>query len=1352
MEKKITLEIRGMTCNSCVKTIQDKISIANGVKSIVVTLETNSAEIEFNSDIVSDMQLAEQIEDMGFEVPILSKPNFIKSTFIVKGMTCNTCVRKIESNVLSYSAVKSIRVSFDERLARIVYDSKNISESELCKIISELGFVCEPVPLNVDPESFAKITVIGMTCHSCVNNIEDFVGKKPGVNKISVSLSDKMASIWYDPNIIKSNELRDVIDDMGFEASILEVADLTDKLKCVALHIQSFGSTVWSSEDEDQLFFSKGVISIKTVSSESVLVYYMPSVTCMNDIMNFIQSMGFMCNETVRDSSKDLSFSDVPDASTNVIKNGFTDLSKKTVYLDVEDNLEKCFIRVTGMTCASCVAAIERNVMKIEGVHRVLVALMAQKAEIKYDPAYILPSQLASVVTELGYPSTVLDDVSTEFGDVNLHIGGMTCSSCVHKIESTIGKLPGVVSASVALATQQGHFKFDSEVTGPRTIIHTIKSMGFDAYPLSDRTRDASYLLQKEEVRKWRNSFYLSLMFGLPSMIVMMYYMFMKMHNMEKKWCCVVPGLSAQNLYLFLLATPVQFYGGRYFYVQAYKALKHRMANMDVLIMLATTIAYFYSVGALLYFMAVESDHSPKTFFETPPMLLIFISLGRWLEHIAKGKTSEALAKLLSLQATEATLVEIDDDGQILNEKQIDVELVQRGDILKVVPGAKIPVDGRVAFGNSMADESLITGESLPVPKRPNSQVIGGSVNQNGVLLIVATHIGKDTTLAQIVKLVEEAQTSKAPIQQLADKIAGYFVPVVVAVSVITLVGWIVAGYISVDHIKMYHKHHKEDATDSEITFQFAFQCALTVLAIACPCSLGLATPTAVMVGTGVGAANGILIKGAEALELAHKVKCVLFDKTGTITQGVPTMTRVCVFVEKNVFSLAKILAVAGTAEANSEHPIAAAITAFVKKALKTESFGKCEDFAAVPGCGLRCKVSNIQHMLTEEPNVECYTSAVKSSIGNLNIENDISNVLIDRNKIDSPNFNASNLAADLIGNLNEPGSPSSNRNQVFNVLVGNREWMLRNGLQVPETVDSIMKDHEEKGHTAVLCAIDGTLVCMMAVADPIKPEAHLAVYTLKKMGLDVILLTGDNKKTAAAIARQVGISRVFAEVLPSHKVMKIQQLQERGLKVAMVGDGVNDSPALAKADVGIAIANGTDVAVEAADVVLIRNDLLDVVGAIDLSNRTVRRIRCNFLFASMYNLIGIPVAAGVFRPWHFVLKPWMGSAAMALSSVSVVCSSLLLKLYHKPTKEKLTTLAYLEVLEKTRLHNTANGDDISLHRGLDDMIYPEPKGSIKSNNLSLIMDFVTGNKVKENKLLSPDSQEMEVFISKEHI
>ncbi|KAH7985121.1 hypothetical protein HPB52_024312 [Rhipicephalus sanguineus] len=475
------------------------------------------------------------------------------------------------------------------------------------------------------------------------------------------------------------------------------------------------------------------------------------------------------------------------------------------------------------MTCSSCVSAIEKELFKVKGVKFALVALLAQKAEVRYDPALVQPNQLAERITDMGFEASVLEESHILHGDAEFVIRGMTCASCVHAIETNVCKLPGVASASVSLATQKGRFFFDPERTGPRQILERIKDLGFEAHPFTDHKMDASYLSQKEEVKKWRRSFLLCVLFGVPSMLLMMYYMIRRMVYKHDD-CCIFPGLSAENFFLFLLATVVQFVGGRYFYVQAWKAVSHKVANMDVLITLATSISYFYSVVIVVYFMIDGADHSPKTFFETPPMLLTFISLGRWLEHIAK-----------------------------------------------VMPGAKIPVDGRVCMGHSVVDEALITGESMPVPKKVGDQVIGGSMNGKGVLLIIATHVGKDMALSQIVRLVEEAQTSKAPIQQLADKIAGYFVPGVVLVSLLTLFAWVLIGFHNVEYVTRFYKRQRYHDSDAELICQFAFQCALTVLSIACPCSLGLATPTAVMVGTGVGASNGILIKGGEPLEILHK-------------------------------------------------------------------------------------------------------------------------------------------------------------------------------------------------------------------------------------------------------------------------------------------------------------------------------------------------------------------------------------------------------------------------------------------------------------------------------------------------
>nr|KAF6460038.1 ATPase copper transporting beta [Molossus molossus] len=686
----------------------------------------------------------------------------------------------------------------------------------------------------------------------------------------------------------------------------------------------------------------------------------------------------------------------------------------------------------------------------------------------------------------------------------------------------------------------------------------------------------------------------------------------------------IIPGLSILNLIFFILCTFVQFLGGWYFYVQAYKSLRHRAANMDVLIVLATSIAYVYSVIILVVAIAEKAERSPVTFFDTPPMLFVFIALGRWLEHVAKSKTSEALAKLMSLQATEATVVTLGEDNLIIREDQVPMELVQRGDVIKVVPGGKFPVDGKVLEGNTMADESLITGEAMPVTKKPGSTVIAGSINAHGSVLVNATHVGNDTTLAQIVKLVEEAQMSKTP-----------------------------------------NKH----ISRAEVIIRFAFQTSITVLCIACPCSLGLATPTAVMVGTGVAAQNGILIKGGKPLEMAHKIKTVMFDKTGTITHGVPKVMRVLLLVDTATLPLRKVLAVVGTAEASSEHPLAVAVTKYCKEELGTEALGYCMDFQAVPGCGIGCKVSSVEGVLAHSKHLSERATHL-SGVGSVPVQTDV--------------------------------AP-----ETFSVLIGNREWMRRNGLDVPSAVSEAMAEHEMRGQTAVLAAIDGVLCGMVAIADAVKQEAALAVHTLRSMGVDVVLITGDNRKTARAIATQVGIHKVFAEVLPSHKVAKVQELQKEGRKVAMVGDGINDSPALAQADIGIAIGTGTDVAIEAADVVLIRNDLLDVVAAIHLSKRTVWRVRLNLVLALIYNLVGIPIAAGVFMPFGIVLQPWMGSAAMAASSVSVVLSSLQLKCYKKPDLERYEAQAQAQGRMKP-----LTASQVSVHIGMDDRWRDSPRAT----------------------------------------
>ncbi|KAJ8282213.1 hypothetical protein COCON_G00047320 [Conger conger] len=1214
-EAKVNIQVEGMTCQSCVSTIEGQLGQLAGVASVWVSLGNREAAISYTPQLVQPEQLRAAIEDMGFEAALLplapplapaaaplpvclapaegGRPlqehgvggsegagTWCGVTLGVQGMHCQSCVRNISVHLSGTAGVRHVSVSLETQSAHLQYCPSLVALETLKRAVESLppGGFRVTLPATEDggkAEEASRtvvVAIVGMTCSSCVQSIEGVISQRPGVHSVQVSLSEGQGTICYDPGLTQPEELRAAIEDMGFDASLPE------------------GTSGRVGPSPPGIF---------------------------EDAPGTLLKPPDMSHTINADSS--------------------------------EVRTEKCFIHVTGMTCASCVANIERNLQKHKGIMLVLVALMAGKAEVKYNSQILDPPRIAQLITDLGFGATVMEDSAIMDGKLDLVITGMTCASCVHNIETQLKKTKGILEASVALATSKADIKFDPEVLGARDIIRVIEGLGFGA-SLMKGEGIGNHLDHQEEIRQWKNSFLFSLVFGVPVMGLMIYMMVMDSQHQAHGGSMppeqnLLPGLSTLNLAFFLLCTPVQVLGGRYFYIQAYRSLKHKTANMDVLIVLATTISYIYSCVVVLVAMAERAERSPITFFDTPPMLFVFIALGRWLEHVAKSKTSEALAKLMSLQATDATVVTLSTDNSILSEEQVSVELVQRGDVVKVVPGGKFPVDGKVIDGSSMADESLITGEPMP-----------------------ATHVGADTTLCQIVKLVEEAQTSKAPIQQFADRLSGVFVPFIVIVSLATLVAWLVIGFVNFDIVAEYFPGYDKNIPRTDVIVRFAFQASITVLSIACPCSLGLATPTAVMVGTGVGAQNGILIKGGEPLEMAHKIKVVMFDKTGTITNGVPRVTRVLVLWERARLPLRKILAVVGTAEASSEHPLGAAVAKYCKEELETDMLGYCQDFQAVPGCGISCKVSNIEEILLAGPNARNAENARLTVRG---VTTDETSLVINTDPA--------------------PAGPST-----YSVLIGNREWMRRNGLHVNTDVDDAMSSHEIKGQTAILVAIDGVLCAMLAIADTVKAESALAIHTLGSMGISVVMITGDNHRTAKAIATQVGIRKVFAEVLPSHKVAKVQELQEQGLKVAMVGDGVNDSPALARADVGIAIGTGTDVAIEAADVVLIRNDLLDVVASIELSKKTVQRIRINFVFALIYNLLGIPIAAGVFMPVGLVLQPWMGSAAMAASSVSVVVSSLLLKLFKKTSTERYELRAQGQL-------RSLSPSQVSMHVGLDD-------------------------------------------------
>nr|XP_020643725.1 copper-transporting ATPase 2 [Pogona vitticeps] len=1353
----VTLHIMGITGQDTVQSIEGYISKVKGIVSAKVSLEGSKAVIQYLEAEISPHQICQEIKDLGLDATAgdtkQSSAPGIGEAFIkmkIEGMTCQSCVNTIEEKIGKLHGVKKIKVSLTNQEAAITYHPVRIKPEELKNNIDGLGYESaikdKQAPLNlglIDTERLWQVNgrtpdgldgdrdmmgnsvtdvvvlgVEGMHCKSCVNLIEGSVSDMPGVRCIKVSLEQKNAVIQFDKKLTTPSFLQQAIQALppgNFKVSLSAeveshngptVSNPTFSLPCHSssppqVETQSESSTTVIKVDgmtcnscvksiESAMSQRKGVVHISVSLAEgTATMSYSSVVTNPEDLRAAIEDMGFDASvlidaTTTGKSTKGGTEPSIPASSSlaskaaPVLSHGEDFSQKKNIdhdppKLPSAGTTERCFILVTGMTCTSCVSSIEKNLEKEDGIVSVLVALMAGKVEVKYKPDRIEPLEITQLIENLGFGASVIDDDPGANGSIDLIILGMTCASCVYNIESKLTQTPGVLHASVVLATSKAHVRFDPEVVGPRDIIKIIQGIGFQA-SLAKRDPKDHNLDHKQEIQQWRKSFLWSLLFGIPVLSLMIYMLIPSGDHpesmvLEKN---VIPGLSILNLLFFVLCTLVQVLGGWYFYVQAYKSLKHKMANMDVLIVLATSIAYAYSCAILIVAIAEKAERSPVTFFDTPPMLFVFIALGRWLEHIAKSKTSEALAKLISLQATEAVVVTLGPDNCIIREEQVSVELVQRGDIVKVVPGGKFPVDGKVIEGSSMADESLITGEAMPVVKKPGSTVIAGSLNAHGSVLVSATHVGADTTLAQIVKLVEEAQMSKAPIQQLADKFSGYFVPFIVIISTVTLVTWIGIGFLHFDIVLKYFPHHSKQISKAEVVVRFAFQTSITVLSIACPCSLGLATPTAVMVGTGVAAQNGILIKGGKPLEMAHKIKTVMFDKTGTITYGVPRVMRVLLLGDAGAtLSLKKVLAVVGTAEAHSEHPLGMAVTKYCKEELGTETLGYCKDFQAVPGCGISCNVSGVEVVLGESEQHLNDNPSPHLGMGDRGTTEQNSQPLISK-----------------LGDADV--------SQTYSVLIGNREWMRRNGLYISSDVHEAMTGHEMKGHTAILVAINGALCGMIAIADTVKPEAALAMHTLQNMGVDVVLITGDNRKTAKAIATQVGIRKVFAEVLPSHKVAKVQELQTAGKRVAMVGDGVNDSPALARADVGIAIGTGTDVAIEAADVVLIRNDLLDVVASIHLSKRTVKRIRINLILALIYNLLGIPIAAGVFMPVGIVLQPWMGSAAMAASSVSVLLSSLQLKCYKKPGTETYEARAHGRMKPITP-------SQVSVHIGMDD-------------------------------------------------
>lgn len=800
--------------------------------------------------------------------------------------------------------------------------------------------------------------------------------------------------------------------------------------------------------------------------------------------------------------------------------------------------------KIEGMSCSACANRVERVVKKMNGVEEASVNFATETLLVKFDDAKIDAPKIEEAIVKAGY------SVRKDMRDYTFKVEGMSCSACANRVERITKKIDGVESANVNFATEKLTVRVDAEKVRYSDIKLAVDKAGFKLIKEEDQVKEASK--KKDESKLLLNRFIFSLIFTVPLLIISMGHMVgMPLPSI------IDPMKNPLNFALvqLVLTIPVMVAGYK-FYKIGYKNLFKLSPNMDSLIAIGTSAAVAYGLFAIYKILNGETHYAMHLYFESAVVILTLITLGKYLEAVSKGKTSEAIKKLMGLAPKTATIIK---NGK---EVSIPIEEVIVGDIILVKPGEKLPVDGEIIEGSTSIDESMLTGESIPVEKNIGSTVIGASINKAGFIKYKATKVGKDTALAQIVKLVEEAQGTKAPIAKMADIIAAYFVPTVMALAIIAAVGWLIAGESTV----------------------FALTIFISVLVIACPCALGLATPTAIMVGTGKGAENGVLIKGGEALETTYKIDTIVFDKTGTITEGKPKVTDIIC----NGIKEEEVLVLAASAEKGSEHPLGEAIVREAED--RSLEFKSLEHFKAVPGHGIEVTIEG------------------------------------------------------------------------KDILLGNKKLMIENNINI-ESLHVESDRLATEGKTPMYIAINNKLSGIIAVADTVKENSKAAIEELKKMNVNVAMITGDNKKTAEAIAKSVGIDIVLAEVLPEDKANEVKKLQGQNRKVAMVGDGINDAPALVQADVGIAIGSGTDVAIESADIVLMKSDLKDVVTAIRLSKATIKNIKENLFWAFGYNVLGIPVAMGVLHIFGGpLLNPMIAAAAMSFSSVSVLLNALRLK------------------------------------------------------------------------------------------
>ncbi|KAG0645930.1 Copper-transporting ATPase 2 [Hyphodiscus hymeniophilus] len=1101
------------------------------------------------------------------------------TTLKVGGMTCGACTSAVESGFKGVDGVGNVSVSLVMERAVVIHDPQKITAEKVQGIIEDRGFDAEvlatdlPSPIfdrngylyeeNDDTEeeeeasgiTTTTLAVEGMTCGACTSAVESGFTNLAGVKHFSLSLLSGRAVIEHDASILSPEKIAEIVEDRGFRAVIVE-STLMAHTKGIKARRGSLGQ--------------KARVATTTVAIE-------------------------------------------------------------------------------GMTCGACTSAIEGGFKNLEGLVQFNVSLLAERAIVVHDPTKLLAEKIAEIIEDRGFDARIL---STQLGNVNqssavtttnLKIFGVKDANAATALEAKLQSLPGVNLATISLAKSRLAVSHLPNIAGLRALVELVEAQGYNALVADNDDNNAQLesLAKTKEITEWRRAFKTSLCFAIPVFLISMVIPMMIPALDFGSLIVLFPGLYLGDIICIILTIPVQFGIGKRFYVSAFKSMKHGSPTMDVLVVLGTSAAFFFSLAAIVVSVLAPPHTRPSTIFDTSSMLITFITLGRFLENRAKGQTSKALSRLMSLAPSMATIYadpiaaekaaegweiaigsgdELKSDstqeGNAAEEKAIPTELIQVGDIVILRPGDKIPADGTVTRGETYVDESMVTGEAMPVQKRKGSLLIGGTVNGTGRVDFQVTRAGRDTQLSQIVKLVQDAQTTRAPIQRLADIIAGYFVPTILFLGFLTFATWMVLSHVLTNPPRIF----VDQASGGK--FMVCVQLCISVIVFACPCALGLATPTAVMVGTGVGAENGILVKGGAALETATKITQVVLDKTGTLTVGKMRVanSEVVSTWSNNEWRRKLWWSVLGLAEMGSEHPIGKAILATAKEELGLGIEGTIDgsigDFEAAVGKGISALVE-----------------------------------------------------------------PATNAERArYRILIGSVRFLRENEITIPQAAIDVSEEANVKasdiskkaspGTTNIFIAIDGAYSGHLCLSDTVKDSARAAIAALHRMGIKTAIVTGDQRSTALAVARIVGIpsENVNAGVTPDQKQDIIRGFQAKGECVAMVGDGINDSPALATADVGIAMASGTDVAMEAADIVLMRpNDLMDIPASIQLARSIFSRIKLNLSWACGYNIVGLPFAMGVFLPFGWHLHPMAAGAAMAASSVSVVGSSLLLKFWKRP-------------------------------------------------------------------------------------